>query len=349
MTHRENQTDRQIVQLAGRRRLCFLVPVLVRTLRWCLTMLAFSGCFTAESISAGVIADSIAASEQNRCSEATRFGTSWEIETGAMEGTHVDETWDPNVAFGADDPEASIDRVDVVELEPWISWQVDADAALPTMCQDVLSICTWENALILGAGAAKAIITRNEFDSSVRSYTAEHPLRWGEGSRVLRQFGEIQYQIPAILAVYGWSVWQQEDQLHEFSKALISAYTITTVTTLAIKGATNTQRPTDTYQNGHYGFPSFHAASTFTIAAVIDEYYGWPAGLPAYAVAGLVGWSRIDQREHDLSDVLFGAILGYVVGRSVAAAHIERYSGFRVAPYYDSTSNSIGTMFHLAF
>ncbi|MFN0054985.1 MAG: hypothetical protein ACKV0T_22670, partial [Planctomycetales bacterium] len=82
---------------------------------------------------------------------------------------------------------------------------------------------------------------------------------------------------------------------------------------------------------------------------VLDDYYGWPIGVPAYVLAGLVGWSRIDQREHDLSDVVFGSLLGFVIGKSVAGRHLEEYSGFRCAPYYDSATNSVGAMFHRRF
>ena len=60
---------------------------------------------------------------------------------------------------------------------------------------------------------------------------------------------------------------------------LISPW-INAVVTVSLKGITNTQRPSTEFENGHYGFPSYHSSSTFTIAAVVDEYYGWPAGLP---------------------------------------------------------------------
>ena len=54
----------------------------------------------------------------------------------------------------------------------------------------------------------------------------------------------------------------------------------------------------------------------------------------------LVGWSRIDQREHDLSDVLFGSVLGFVIGKSVAAAHLDRQANLKIAPYYDAQNRA---------
>lgn len=215
--------------------------------------------------------------------------------------------------------------------------------------EDTIAVVSSRNAAILGVAAGGAIALRESVDGEVRAYTAEHPLRWGTGSRVLRQFGEFSYQIPAIAGIYGLSVWTQDEYTHEFSKSLISAYAISSLSTVALKGITDTQRPTDTFQNGRFGFPSFHASSTFAIAAVIDEYFGPWASLPAYALGGMVGWSRIDQREHDLSDVLFGAILGFTVGKTVAAQHVERAGRTSVLPFYESANHSAGFILNTSF
>lgn len=64
-------------------------------------------------------------------------------------------------------------------------------------------------------------------------------------------------------------------------------------------------------------FPSGHASNAFTLATVVGRHYGWKAGVPAYAVAAAVGYSRIVRDKHFLSDVVAGATLGYIVGRTV--------------------------------
>lgn len=249
------------------------------------------------------------------------------------------------------DPEdsAGLFSEDEICEQSTISSKDDA-LGLPSMLwNDTLSLFTWKNALVLGAAAGGAVAVRDNLDQPVRRETAEHPLRWGEGSKVLRQFGEYSYQVPVLAGVYGLSLWLEDERLHEFSKAVISAYAINAIATVAIKGVTNTQRPTDQFENGHYGFPSYHASSTFAIAAVADEYYGWPVGLPCYCLAGLVGWSRIDQREHDLSDVLFGSVLGFVIGKTIAAAHLERNASITVLPYYDPVYRASGVTFEKRF
>jgi PAP2 superfamily len=229
------------------------------------------------------------------------------------------------------------------------SFRDDLRQMLPTLRDDALSIVNWKNAFILGGAAGAALALREEADGEVRRYVAERPLRWGNSSRVFRQFGEYTYQTPVLAGLYGYSLWTQDEELHNFSSALISAYSITSVTNTTIKVIADTGRPTDRFENGRFGFPSFHTASTFSMAGVIDEYYGWKAGLPAYAVATLVGLSRIDQREHDLSDVVFGSVLGLVIGKTVAAAHRDRESGVSITPWYDPASDTGGVQIDKSF
>ena len=65
-------------------------------------------------------------------------------------------------------------------------------------------------------------------------------------------------------------------------------------------------------------FPSGHTSNAFALAAVAERHYGWKVGVPAYLLAGAVGASRLQQDKHYLSDVVAGATLGYIVGRTVA-------------------------------
>ena len=66
-----------------------------------------------------------------------------------------------------------------------------------------------------------------------------------------------------------------------------------------------------------HSFPSGHASDAFTWATVFERHYGWKWGVPAYALAATMGYSRIVRDKHYLSDVVAGATLGYIVGRTV--------------------------------
>ncbi len=58
--------------------------------------------------------------------------------------------------------------------------------------------------------------------------------------------------------------------------------------------------------------------------------YGWKVGAPAYAVAGYVAGSRLSENKHYLSDVIFGAAVGIMVGRTVTIDLAE--ARFAVSP-----------------
>lgn len=229
------------------------------------------------------------------------------------------------------------------ESVPLFTFRDDVRDFLPDLRSDLRSVFVWENALILGIGTGVALGLREGADGEVREWTASSPDRWGEGSQILRQFGEFRWQVPTLLLGYAWSLWRQDEPLHDFFRSTISSYSLTSVATVTIKGIADTQRPSNEFQDGRYGFPSFHSASCFSIAANIETWYGWRAGLPAYALAGLVGWSRIDQREHDLSDVVFGSILGYTIGKSVAMSRqATAESRWRVNPWFDANHAASG-------
>jgi membrane-associated phospholipid phosphatase len=92
------------------------------------------------------------------------------------------------------------------------------------------------------------------------------------------------------------------------------AFLINAGYTTLLKEVIHRERP-----NGedNLAFPSGHASNAFTLAAVAERHYGWKAGVPAYTLASLVAVSRLRRNKHYLSDVLAGATLGYIVGRTV--------------------------------
>lgn len=224
-----------------------------------------------------------------------------------------------------------------------LCFRCDLDNALPTLWCDAKGVLNWNNAFILTAAGGVAYAMREgDVDREVRESVANHPNRWGDGGQLVGKLGAAEYQIPILLSVYGYSLWSQDEELHGTMGSVLSAVTITGVSVTVLKLATNTDRPSTTWANGHYGFPSYHTASTFAIAAVLDEYYGCKVGLPAYLLAGAVGYSRIDEQDHDLSDVFFGGVLGFVVGKAVAGRHLCGNSKIQFIPYFHPTDGSPG-------
>lgn len=95
-------------------------------------------------------------------------------------------------------------------------------------------------------------------------------------------------------------------------------------------------------------FPSGHTSTAFSLATVANQHYGWKVGVPAYLLASGIGLSRIEKDKHYLSDVLAGATLGIIVGRTVTRLDGERpakKSAFSVGPATDSHGQGLGVGF----
>ena len=124
-----------------------------------------------------------------------------------------------------------------------------------------------------------------------------------------------------------------EDNQDQFNQqrawTMIEALSVTGATTLGLKLIRNNDTP-----NGKWlAWPSGHTSSSFTVAAVLDEFYGPEVGFWSYLGAGFVGYRMMDSGDHWASDVLFGAVLGYLVGHQVAGKHKAlEIGGFEVVP-----------------
>jgi len=99
----------------------------------------------------------------------------------------------------------------------------------------------------------------------------------------------------------------------------IEATLLSEAFTQGLKLAVRRDRPQqiDGNQSHTYSFPSGHAMLTFATATVLQQHLGYRAAIPTYAVASYVAMSRLHDNRHFASDVIFGAAMGVVIGRSV--------------------------------
>ena len=98
--------------------------------------------------------------------------------------------------------------------------------------------------------------------------------------------------------------------------------------TYALKLAIDKQRPDE---SGADSFPSAHTSVAFQSASFLQLRYGWRYGIPAYAAAAVVGWSRVAADKHHPVDVLAGAAIG------VLSSYLftQPFAGVEVAPTAD--------------
>jgi hypothetical protein len=181
---------------------------------------------------------------------------------------------------------------------------------------------------LLLAGAASAVMDQ-EADKRVADYFDRHHKLRNFKDESLNIIGHPTTHFAAGALWYFISAENQDDLNRERAWTLRNALTITWLATTGLKLIRNNETP-----NGKdFAWPSGHTSSSFTVASVLDEFYGPKVGIPAYVVASLVGYRMIDTDDHWASDVVFGATLGWVIGHSVAGKHKElEVAGFQLVP-----------------
>ena len=129
------------------------------------------------------------------------------------------------------------------------------------------------------------------------------------GNDGLELYGDIgQIAIPVLAG--GVSLYKED---YEGVVMLATGTGVTMGTVFGLKYALDTERP----DGGSRSFPSGHTAGAFAGASYLHYRYGWKWGLPAYAAASIVGYSRVDADKHYWYDVVAGAaianLFAYVV------------------------------------
>jgi hypothetical protein len=133
--------------------------------------------------------------------------------------------------------------------------------------------------------------------------------------------GGAEFQFGASLATYGLGRLTGNSRLAQVGGNLLRAQIVAQTVTHGIKYSVRRMRPDGSTRNS---FPSGHTSVSFASATVLQREFGWKAGIPAYAVATYIGWSRIEHKRHFASDVLFGAAIGLMAGRSIAIGPAEK-------------------------
>jgi membrane-associated phospholipid phosphatase len=125
---------------------------------------------------------------------------------------------------------------------------------------------------------------------------------------------------------------------------MAQALVVNAAWTGALKYSFHRQRPDG---SDSLSLPSGHSSTAFALATVTERHYGWKVGLPAYALAAGISLSRIESNKHYLSDVLAGATIGTIVGRTVARVNGERTSRrtLAVTPATDAHGTGVGVGF----
>lgn len=147
-------------------------------------------------------------------------------------------------------------------------------------------------------------------------------------SSSLSNLGLVSFGVGALTS-YGIGVLTHNRHLQETGLLAGEAMANSFLLTNAIALGTQRQRPTPDSTGKFWtdpslssSFPSDHAALAWSAAAVMAREYPGPiTQWSAYGLASLISISRITAEKHFPSDVLVGAVAGYLIGRHIYNAH----------------------------
>ena len=159
----------------------------------------------------------------------------------------------------------------------------------------------------LAGGAATGIASI--WDEDVRREASAND--WGES---LETAGGPLWSSVFVAGMFTAGRFSHGTRFRPMTYDMLDAAIVNLAYTELIKVAVGRERPNGQDEKS---FPSGHTSNAFALAAVAERHCGWKLGVPAYLAAGLIGVSRIQQDKHYLSDVVAGASLGYIVGRTV--------------------------------
>ena len=161
--------------------------------------------------------------------------------------------------------------------------------------------------LALGGGAALAV---HPIDDEVTARLRGDSRALGDAGHLVGHPVTIIVSLAGALAA---APFTENRRFRAFAFTLAQAQLVDSTLQYALKTTVSRTRPNGENDNA---FPSGHTSATFAFATVAGHYYGKKVSLPAYTLVALVGASRIEKGKHYLSDVVFGATVGYIAGRT---------------------------------
>lgn len=189
------------------------------------------------------------------------------------------------------------------------------------LAHDIRALPSTTTVLIAAAGGFSALTAHNADERLATWATTRGESRYGDLGAVL---GDGWTEGGAALATYFGGVISHHERVAHAGSDLIRAQALNGVLTWGLKASVERTRP----NGGSRSFPSGHTSAAFASASVIESNFGWRAGAAAYAAAGFIGWTRVRDDQHWLSDVVIGATIGTIAGRTVTIHH----HGWRIAP-----------------
>jgi hypothetical protein len=186
-------------------------------------------------------------------------------------------------------------------------------ALFGNLVEDVKHLPSLQNVYIAGAGGGLALAV-HPWDQTFNEHLVSHYDVVNGIFAPGKYIGDTPVQVAFSLGTYAWGRTFSQPKVAHLGMDLIQAQLLTELLVQPIKFAVGRERPD---HSNNQSFPSGHAAVTFATATVIERHLGWRNSALAYTLASYVAMSRLHDNRHYLSDVVFGAAVGTIAGRTV--------------------------------
>jgi len=245
------------------------------------------------------------------------------------------ETVGQNTAAAAQ-PASSTHGTDPNNADVLGSLWTDVWTLPDTIIEESLDILDTDKNLmyLLLAGGASIAMHNTNMDSEIAENFNLNRALGKEVDEIVSNLGGPGVHFAVTGLWYAISVDKGDELNKQRSWTMMKALSVTGATTITLKLIVNNDTPNEKWP----AWPSGHTASSFTVASVLDELYGPEVGFPAYLAAGFVGYRMMDSGDHWASDVVFGAVLGWIVGHHIGREQkMMELAGFEINPYTNIT------------
>jgi membrane-associated phospholipid phosphatase len=173
-------------------------------------------------------------------------------------------------------------------------------------------VTTPASAYLIGGGSLTALLflLRHSVDYPLQTRTAANPPLSHSLERLGYHGGELYPNLGYVGIMLVGAAFGAERSLTRVDM-MVSASAYSGAVEVLLKSVVHETRPNNYDQKA---FPSGHATVAYAFASVVASEHPWYIGVPAYALATLTGYSRMNDNAHYLHDVIAGATIGISYG-----------------------------------
>ncbi len=182
------------------------------------------------------------------------------------------------------------------------------------------------------AGGPLTLVLHNQ-DAAIQEHVQDKQPLGQDWTHVGDVLGAAYTEVGMMGALYLCGRVGEKPEIVETTAQMFEGWSIASLSVLTLKPIVGRERPDG---SDSFSFPSYHSAGAFSIATTLQLRHGLWAGVPAYAGAAFIAFSRIEANKHYASDVFFGAWLGANAAHAVWQSHRkarERATTIAISPH----------------